>query len=152
MSTDDDTAEFVVPDTETYREQTREVRTVTLPVTDLDLPVYHVPPGRLMAVMESHNLATVFGPGEADLGDVVDDGEITMNAFMRDEIVPQVCVDRTNLDRFHWNDNSVARDPDVADFDLSALEQDDLGALVRGIMGVTDDLEEPEDRLTRFRG
>lgn len=156
MATDQSSGDggtYDLPSTDEYEQETRKQRELDLPVLELTLPVYHVPPGRIMALIEQYNLAALFGGGDmGDLQDMVsEDGDISMNTFMRTEIVPNVLEDETNKDVIHWNDEAARNDPDVDDFDLSSLEAEDLGALIRGIMlGEEDEL--PEDQLDKFQG
>lgn len=151
MATDDSTGQYEIPDTSEYEQETAEVRDVELPVMGFKLPVVQRPPGRLMALMEDMGLAGLFGPGDADIDDMVDDdGSISLNAFMRDEVVPNVVTDRTNKDAIHWADDDVKDDPDVDDFDLSALKDEDLAALIKGMLVGGDG--DPEEQLEKFRG
>jgi len=150
MATDEASGQYEIPDTAEYEQETSEVRDVELPVMGFALPVYHRPPGRLMALMEDMGLSGLFGPGDADIDDMVDeDGNISLNQFMRDEVVPNVVTERTNKDAVHWNDADVKNDPDVDDFDLSALKDEDLAALIKGMMVGGDD--DPEEKLEQFR-
>jgi len=142
--------QYDIPDTSEYEEQTAEVRDVELPVMGFSLPVYHRPPGRLMALMEDMGLSGLFGPGEADIEDMVDeDGSISLNRFMRNEVVPNVVTERTNKDAIHWAESNVSGDDAVDDFDLSALKDEDLAALIKGMLVGGD--EEPEEQLEQFR-
>lgn len=150
MATDERSGQYEIPDTAEYEQETREVRDVELPIMGFTLPVYHRPPGRLMALMEDMGLAGLFGPGDADVEDMVDDdGSISLNRFMRDEVVPNIVVEDTNKAAIHWNDEDAKNDPDVNDFDLSALKDEDLAALIKGMLvgGDTD----PEEQLEQFR-
>jgi len=152
MAKSDGTAEsgqYEIPDTSEYEEQTREVRDVELPGMGFHLPVFQRPPGRLMTAMEDYGLAGMFGPGEADVDDMVDvDGSIGLNTFMRTEVVPNIATDETNKDAVHWNDADVQDDPDVNDFDLSVLSNEDLAALIQGML-VGDDVT--PDELDKFQ-
>lgn len=142
--------QYSIPDTDEYEEQTREIRDVELPGMGFKLPVYQRPPGRLMTAMEDYGLGGLFGGGDADIDQMMgDDGSIGLNTFMRDEIVPNIVVERTNKDAVHWNQNSVRDDPDVDDFDLSVLSDEDLAALIQGML-VGDDVD-PEEQLDRFQ-
>lgn len=145
---DDETV--TIPSTDEYRKETREVRMVHLPTGGFDLPMFHTSPGRIMAVVESYELTGFFDSAEgADVEDMVDDeGSISLNRFMVNEVVPNVAVERTNKDAVHWNDQEIANDPDVDDLDLSELKEDDMYAMVTGMMGVEDAGEE----LQRFPG
>jgi len=151
MATDETSGQYEIPDTAEYEEQTAEVREVELPVMGFALPVYHRPPGRLMALMEDMGLSGLFGPGDADIDDMVDeDGSISLNRFMRNEVVPNVVTEDTNKDAIHWADEDAKNDPDVDDFDLSALKDDDLAALIKGMLVGGD--EDPEEKLEQFQG
>jgi len=153
MATNDDadtSGQYEIPDTAEYEQQTRQVRDVELDEMGFVLPVYQRPPGRLMTAMEEYGLAGMFGPGEADMEDMMgDDGSIGLNTFMRDEVVPNIATGETNKDAFHWNDDDVAADPDVDDFDVSVLSNPDLASLIQGML-VGDEVE-PEE-LDKFQG
>jgi hypothetical protein len=151
MATEDAPSQYEIPDTTEYEEQTAEVRDVELPIMGFHLPVYHRPPGRLMALMEDMGLSGLFGPGDADIDDMVDeDGSISLNRFMRDEVVPNVVTEQTNKDAIHWADADAKDDTDVDDFDLSALKDEDLAALIKGMLVGGDD--DPEEKLEQFQG
>jgi hypothetical protein len=153
MATHDDgdtSGQYEIPDTDEYEQATREVRDVELEEMGFVLPVYQRPPGRLMTAMEEYGLGGMFGPGESDMEQMMDDdGSIGLNTFMRTEIVPNVAVERTNKDAVHWNNPDVANDPDVNDFDLSVLSNPDLASLIQGML-VGDEVE-PEE-LDKFQG
>lgn len=155
MATNDDAADtsgqYEIPDTAEYEEQTREVRDVELPGMGFHLPVYQRPPGRLMTAMEDFGLAGLFGPGDTDMEDMMDEqGNIGLNQFMRTEIVPNVATEQTNKDTVHWNNPDLRDDPDVDDFDLSVLSNEDLASLIQGML-VGEDVD-PEEELEKFRG
>lgn len=155
MATNDDTGnsggQYEIPDTDEYEQETSEVREVELPAMGFKLPVYHRPPGRLMTALEDYGLAGLFGEGDADVDDMMgEDGSIGLNTFMRTEVVPNVAVEETNKDAVHWNNTELRDDPDVADFDLSALKDEDLAALIQGMM-LGDDVD-PEEQIEQFQG
>lgn len=152
MATDEASGQYEIPDTAEYEQETSEVREVHLPVMGFDLPVYQRPPGRLMTAMEDFGLAGLFGPGDADIEDMMDeDGGIGLNTFMRTEVAPNVATEQTNKDAVHWKDDDLRDDPDVDDFDLSALKDKDLASLIQGMMLGDDDMD-PEEQLEKFQG
>jgi hypothetical protein len=153
MATDDaGPGEYELPSTEQYERETQQERDVELPVMGIVLPVYHRPPGRLMTAMEDFGLAGLFGDGDGDMDDMItDDGEVGINKFMRDEVVPNVVAEKTNKDVVHWADTAVRRDPEIDDFDLSVLDDEDLAALIKGMM-LGEDIDDPEDELEKFPG
>lgn len=152
MATDDQSggAKYEIPDTDEYEKETAQLRDVELPVMGFALPVYQRPPGRLMALMEDMGLSGLFGPGEADVEEMVDDdGTISLNTLMRDEVIPNIATEETDKDAFHWNNGDLKDDPEVDDFDVSALKDEDLAALIKGMMTGGED---PEEQLEQFQG
>lgn len=148
---DETSPKYEIPDTDTYRDKTQDVTDVRLPSMGFVIPAYETPPGRLMNLLEEYNLAAVFG-GDGSPDDLVgDDGEIVVNRLMRNEVVPNIVTERTNKDAIHWGDSDVADDPTQDDLDLTELSDEDLAALMEGIvMGDMDEL--PEDKIEKFPG
>lgn len=146
---DEASATHEIPSTEEYTDETSELRSIELPVMGFSLPVEQAPPGVLMSSMEDYGMGGLFA-GDPDVDDMLsDDGSVGLNTFMREEIVPRVATEETNKDAVHWSDKEISKDPDVDDFDLAVLKDEDLAALIKGMV-VGDEDGEVDDKLEQF--
>lgn len=152
MAANTDSETYELPTTDEYKEQTAEQTEIHLPVMGIHLPVIQVPPGQIMTSMEDMGLQGLLGDGDASIEKMIDeDGSIGLNNFMRTKIAPNILVEQTNKDAIHFDNAEYAEDDDVDDFDLSALKNEDLGALIKGMVTGDEDVD-PEEQLEKFQG
>lgn len=152
MSADsDEPQEFELPTTDAYREEHHEVTTAELPDSGYTLPVYQTAPGRILEMVDNPGLTRLIGEDEGQFEDMDEEEAVEalgdLQALMKEDVIPNIATERTNLDAIHWGDDELESDPKLETLDLSQLTDPDLGALMASVTGGGD-----EQDLEQFQG
>lgn len=138
--TERDDREQRAPTQEEYEAATADHRWVPLEHTDGAFKVQEVAPLKLLRDMERYGVAALLRTDESDIdmADLVSSGDF--GAFVENLLLPNILEPNC-----YWDDMGQG------DFDIAALEPDDLMAVIVGMTG--QDQEELEEEMdNRFRG
>lgn len=138
-TTDDADDGFVTQDQ--YEEQTRETDVITLSTGGL-MEVQVCKPLEVVKAAQQYGVQSILRQGQdIDRTELMGDGEDTgIGPFMDSFVAPKITRPKA-----YWYDPDPS-DPMAGDgFDLSKLVDDDISAVVRGIMGQGDAEGEPTE-------
>lgn len=129
MATENAASGGAYPTEDQYVDRTTDEEDVPLPSTDGDMKfrVQETPPLQVIMALKRHDMSSLL---DEEKRDDMDFSELLANdsfvAFIEDVVVPNVAKPSVYLSN-----------PDDGSFDLSKLDlEDDLPALLQGIMGV----------------
>jgi len=132
MATNDGTDDVPVASTDDYQEATQSKKWVVLPDGHMRVEVVTATPYKYLSKMEQYGVEAIMEE-DMDVDDVADEdalGKATdLSGFMQDVVVDRVCTPFG-----YWGDEDEVPEGQTG-FDCSELTEDDMAALVTGIIG-----------------
>jgi hypothetical protein len=132
MAADHDLDDVPVASEDEYKEETQHKKWVVLEDAYMKVEVITAPPYKFLSKLEQYGLQDMVDDS-VDV-DTIDEQEAQQKASDLSGFMQDVVVDRVVTPYGYWGDDAAVSD-DTDGFDCSELSENDMSALITGIIG-----------------